>query len=212
MEYIITYDWEKELTEEQFEELRIIAEETDELHRQWDQEDGLEWKETTKKDIRESLKEHNGFIVIALMEDYPVGYCVAGSISPFFKETAWIDDIAVEELLRGFGIGKELMKIAIRECHKNGIKNILLKVDSKNNTALNLYSELGFNEWGKTMLLNIPDTDIKQGSLKKTSVIVKVKDGWQVQSEKGRNMGTYKTKKEADERLRQIEYFKYKNK
>jgi len=41
--------------------------------------------------------------------------------------------------------------------------------------------------------------------------IVKKGSQWQVQSEKGRNMGTYNTKKEAEERLRQVEYFKHKN-
>ena len=34
---------------------------------------------------------------------------------------------------------------------------------------------------------------------------------WQVQSEKGRNMGTYDTKKEAEKRLGQVEYFKHIN-
>ena len=34
---------------------------------------------------------------------------------------------------------------------------------------------------------------------------------WQVQSEKGRNMGTYTTKKEAEKRLSQVEYFKHMN-
>ena len=34
---------------------------------------------------------------------------------------------------------------------------------------------------------------------------------WQVQSEKGRNMGTYDTKKEAEKRLGQVEYFKHVN-
>ena len=34
---------------------------------------------------------------------------------------------------------------------------------------------------------------------------------WQVQSEKGRNMGTYNTKKEAEKRLQQVHYFKHMN-
>ena len=43
-------------------------------------------------------------------------------------------------------------------------------------------------------------------------MIRKVKEGYRVVSEKeGRNMGTYKTKDEAKERLRQVEYFKHKN-
>ena len=37
-------------------------------------------------------------------------------------------------------------------------------------------------------------------------------DVWCVYSEKGRLMGRYKTKKEAEKRLRQIEYFKHKKK
>ena len=37
-------------------------------------------------------------------------------------------------------------------------------------------------------------------------------DVWCVYSEKGRLMGRYKTKKEAEKRLRQIEYFKHKAK
>ena len=41
--------------------------------------------------------------------------------------------------------------------------------------------------------------------------IVKKGSKWQVQSEKGRNMGTYDTKEEAEKRLQQVHYFKYKN-
>ena len=41
--------------------------------------------------------------------------------------------------------------------------------------------------------------------------IVKKGYQWQVQSEKGKNMGTYNTKKEAEDRLKQIEYFKHLN-
>jgi hypothetical protein len=37
-------------------------------------------------------------------------------------------------------------------------------------------------------------------------------DVWCVYSEKGRLLGRYKTKKEAEKRLRQIEYFKHKAK
>lgn len=35
-------------------------------------------------------------------------------------------------------------------------------------------------------------------------------DVWCVYSEKGRLMGRFRTKREAEERLRQIEYFKHK--
>jgi hypothetical protein len=47
----------------------------------------------------------------------------------------------------------------------------------------------------------------KQGS---TTMIKKVAGGYKVLSEKGKNLGgPYKTKKEAETRLRQVEYFKH---
>ena len=42
------------------------------------------------------------------------------------------------------------------------------------------------------------------------SKIVKKDNKYQVQSEKGKNLGTYDTKEEAEKRLRQVEYFKHK--
>jgi len=39
-------------------------------------------------------------------------------------------------------------------------------------------------------------------------MIRKVKDGYRVVAESGRNMGTYPTKEAAQRRLRQIEFFK----
>lgn len=44
------------------------------------------------------------------------------------------------------------------------------------------------------------------------NMIVKVKEGYRVVAESGRNMGTYSTKKQAEKRLRQIEIFKHMRK
>ena len=42
-------------------------------------------------------------------------------------------------------------------------------------------------------------------------MIRKVKGGWKVVSEKGKNLGgVYKSRKQAEKRLRQVEYFKHK--
>jgi hypothetical protein len=40
-------------------------------------------------------------------------------------------------------------------------------------------------------------------------MIRKIKGGYRVMAESGRNMGTYKTLEEAKRRLRQIEFFKH---
>lgn len=39
-------------------------------------------------------------------------------------------------------------------------------------------------------------------------MIKRIPDGWQVVSEDGRNLGTYKTRAEAEARLKQIEILK----
>jgi hypothetical protein len=41
------------------------------------------------------------------------------------------------------------------------------------------------------------------------TMIVKKGDKWQVQSQEGKNLGMYSSKKEAKKRLRQVEYFKH---
>ena len=42
-------------------------------------------------------------------------------------------------------------------------------------------------------------------------MIVKTKRGWEVKSEKGKNLGgPYRSLDEAKKRLRQVEYFKHK--
>lgn len=43
-------------------------------------------------------------------------------------------------------------------------------------------------------------------------MIKKIKEGFRVVAESGRNMGTYKKLEDAKKRLRQIEFFKHLNK
>ncbi|HQP92079.1 MAG TPA: hypothetical protein PLU24_05330 [Candidatus Omnitrophota bacterium] len=44
-------------------------------------------------------------------------------------------------------------------------------------------------------------------------MIIKTDKGYMVKSEKGRNLGgPYKTRDEAQKRLRQVEFFKHRNK
>ncbi len=43
-------------------------------------------------------------------------------------------------------------------------------------------------------------------------MIRKIKEGYKVVAESGRNMGVYKSLEEAKRRLRQIEFFKHKSK
>lgn len=56
----------------------------------------------------------------------------------------------------------------------------------------------------KSMRPNLKDEALEEK-------IIKVGNKWQVQSEKGKNLGTYDTKPEAENRLKQVHYFKHLN-
>ena len=44
-------------------------------------------------------------------------------------------------------------------------------------------------------------------------MIIKIKEGYRVVSEKAKkNLGTYKTREEAEKRLQQVEFFKHQKK
>jgi hypothetical protein len=52
-------------------------------------------------------------------------------------------------------------------------------------------------------------SDIAENRIRRLNVIKKVKGGYKVLSEKGKNLGgPYKTKAEAEKRLKQVEFFK----
>ena len=52
---------------------------------------------------------------------------------------------------------------------------------------------------------------VLQKSLRRETMIRKVKEGYKVLSEKGKNLGgPYKSKSQAEKRLRQVEYFKHR--
>lgn len=60
-------------------------------------------------------------------------------------------------------------------------------------------------------IMNFSDVPKIEGKIEDKSLqekIVKKGNKWQVQSEKGKNLGTYNTKKEAEDRLKQVHYFK----
>ena len=60
--------------------------------------------------------------------------------------------------------------------------------------------------------LSAPPRTIALRTKSKGAIIIKkVAGGYKVLSEKGKNLGgPYKTKKEAEKRLRQVEFFKHK--
>lgn len=96
------------------------------------------------------IKDESRPILVRTDEnDEVVGYCfciyqqhINNSILTDIK-TLYIDDLCVDEQLRGKHIGKELYEAAVRLARDNGCYNLTLNVWSCNASALRFYEEMG---------------------------------------------------------------------
>ena len=96
------------------------------------------------------LQDGNRPILVAVDEDDTVmGYCFCifqqhtdNSVLTDIK-TLYIDDLCVDENLRGKHIGKELYNAAVEFAKQNGCYNLTLNVWSCNESAMKFYESCG---------------------------------------------------------------------
>lgn len=104
----------------------------------------------SEDELRELLRDDNRPILVSVNEnDEAEGYCfcifhqhIASSIMTDIK-TLYIDDLCVDEALRGRNIGKELYEAAVRLARNSGCYNLTLNVWSCNKSALKFYEKMG---------------------------------------------------------------------
>jgi ribosomal-protein-alanine N-acetyltransferase len=115
------------------------------------QAEGFQYK-NEKDIIRYSNMMRNTFYVI-LSQDKPVGYCIYYLKPVFslrhFKKKAVIYSIAIDRNFRSKGFGEKLLRESIKEMKLNGIASVLLYVNVKNLSAVNLYKKIGFQVTNK---------------------------------------------------------------
>ncbi|MBQ1224020.1 MAG: GNAT family N-acetyltransferase [Oscillospiraceae bacterium] len=101
-------------------------------------------------ELKELLKDENRPILVATDEaDEVTGYCFCifrqhtdNSVLTDIK-TLYIDDLCVDETLRGKHIGRELFDAAVNMAKENACHNITLNVWSCNPSALAFYEACG---------------------------------------------------------------------
>lgn len=104
----------------------------------------------SEKDLAEILTDTDKVILVSIDEnDYVQGYCfgfyqqhLQHSVLTDVK-TFYIDDLCVDEVLRGNHIGRELYDAAVSLAKKEGCYNITLNVWSCNPSAIGFYENLG---------------------------------------------------------------------
>ena len=107
----------------------------------------------SEEELKILLKDESRPILVAVDEkDEVMGYCfcvfqqhVNNSVLTDIK-TLYIDDLCVDENMRGQGIGKALYRAAVELARGNGCYNLTLNVWSCNPDAMGFYRSLGLTE------------------------------------------------------------------
>ena len=104
----------------------------------------------SSQDLKVLLADKERPILVAVDEnDSVMGYCFCifqqhndNSVLTDIK-TLYIDDLCVDENLRGKYIGKQLYQAAVKLAKENGCYNLTLNVWSCNPSALRFYESMG---------------------------------------------------------------------
>ena len=104
----------------------------------------------SEKELELILEDANRPILVSVNEkDEVLGYCFciyqqhkANSVLTDIK-TLYIDDLCVDETLRGKHVGKELYEAAVKLARDTGCYNLTLNVWSCNTSAMKFYEAMG---------------------------------------------------------------------
>ena len=69
---------------------------------------------------------------------------------------AWIEDVVVDDAVRGRGVGEALNRAAIAEAERRGAKNVSLTSRSSRDAANRLYQRLGFDKYDTNVYRYVP--------------------------------------------------------
>ena len=107
----------------------------------------------TDEELKTLLADADRPVLVAVDEaDEALGYCFCAYQQPApggaLKEvkTLYIDDLCVDETIRGKGIGRILYAAALDMARESGCYNVTLNVWSCNPTAMRFYESLGMKQ------------------------------------------------------------------
>jgi mycothiol synthase len=65
--------------------------------------------------------------------------------------------MGVDPEFQGQGFGKAVTIAGLAHLRRKGLMSAMLYVDAENLSAIELYSELGFSEWGRDVMYRLPN-------------------------------------------------------
>lgn len=121
-------------------ETKFLAREPDEFTFTLEQE---------REFIRNSINDENGFFLIAEINGIIIATCSVGIVMNnrrFLHRAAM--GIVVRKDHWNRGIGKNLMQECIEWCNEKGVEQLELEVVTRNNRAISMYLNFGFEIYG----------------------------------------------------------------
>jgi ribosomal protein S18 acetylase RimI-like enzyme len=106
----------------------------------------------TAAELLSIIDNPNSVLFIAELDGDDDVRSVVGSLTLAFYRIptglkAWIEDVVVDESVRGLGVGEALNVAAIDESRQRGAKNVSLTSRSSREAANRLYQRLGFEPY-----------------------------------------------------------------
>ena len=108
-------------------------------------------RQLTTRDVVLSEEGYNELVAspssklfLLLRDDEVVGMLTVGMYASPTGTKAWIEDVVVDEALRGSGLGRRLVEHAIGYCREEGIDTVYLTSNPKRVAANALYQSVGF--------------------------------------------------------------------
>ncbi|HVH86961.1 MAG TPA: GNAT family N-acetyltransferase [Terriglobales bacterium] len=115
--------------------------------------------EDAERDLLEdpvgNILQIGGYIFMAVADTLPVGCCALIPMQPGEFELA---KMAVEERLRGRGIGRKVLEYAIAHARKIGATRLYLETNRKLENAIHLYESVGFRHVSPDQVIPSPYT------------------------------------------------------
>lgn len=96
------------------------------------------------EDYQRLLASPSSKLFLLFCEDRVVGMLTVGMYASPTGTKAWIEDVVVDESLRGSGLGRVLVEHVIAFCKEEGIDTVYLTSNPKRVAANALYQAVGF--------------------------------------------------------------------
>ncbi|MBR5464653.1 MAG: GNAT family N-acetyltransferase [Alistipes sp.] len=100
----------------------------------------------TEEMLRAVIDDPSSHLYLYLHEEQVVGMTTLGIYYSPTGSKGWIEDVVVDDRVRGLGYGKALVEHVLTEAHRLGVRQLMLTSNPLRVAANRLYQAMGFEK------------------------------------------------------------------